>query len=471
MQPNAQYIDGSWYENEYQGKWYRENYIEKPEPDWAKQANDYYIGLKILYTGIKPKHKILDLGSSVGRYMEAWQRLGYNKIKGIEISQTACLHHNSGCEIYQGSVQDMHMFKDKQFDLVQSAAFFEHIDESIIERSIRECFRVGKMQAHTIGLHKGTDPSHINVKSLYEWQRYFEYCADEEKYLIGVLPDPLFEEVPILVCIHENDLTYPVIEAYKKAEIAENEKKVDEDVVRVKHPLITKKDVAVELSSRDDFILNDSVKYMSEYKGRHKTMIEIGAHVGCGTLYYAVEKGFEKILAIEANLINYKLLVSNIFKNGLEDIITPMWAAVALESGQFRKLYFDGVNNGQCGLFLDKGVSCGYVQTISFEHILSLFNEIDVLKIDIEGSEYEILSPRSNLKEQLKKVRFLELETHTPAPKHFDDNIFEAYGFPHQESANDILKKFLSECGFDFSYRGETEGGMQGYNKNFKGKK
>ena len=208
---NQQYIDGSWYENEYKRKWYRHQYIDTDEPIWAKESNEYYIGLKIAYTGIKPAQKILDLGSSVGRYMRAWKRMGFRRIKGLEISAEAIENAESGCEIYQGSAADMHMFDDKEFDLVQSAALFEHIDESILDDVLKECFRVGKMQAHTIGLEYGSDPSHINIKSMDEWVDRFNGKIDNDKSLVGYMPDTIFQKAPILLAIHEDDLTYPMI--------------------------------------------------------------------------------------------------------------------------------------------------------------------------------------------------------------------------------------------------------------------
>ncbi|MCK4817279.1 FkbM family methyltransferase, partial [bacterium] len=170
---------------------------------------------------------------------------------------------------------------------------------------------------------------------------------------------------------------------------------------------------------------------------------------------------------------NFKRLVTNIYNNQLGNIITPMWAAVALKTGECRNLFWSNSrsNHGQYGTFFraDKHIHAGLTQTIAFEHVLSLFDTIDVLKIDIEGGEYEIFSPRDSLKDALKRVRFMELETHTPAPEFFRDDEFARFGYPHQDTANEILKSFLKDCGFDFSFRGETEGGMQGYNRNFKG--
>jgi len=244
-------------------------------------------------------------------------------------------------------------------------------------------------------------------------------------------------------------------------------------MLEIKHPHITKRNVTVEIAECDKFILDDGTKYMENFNGTHETMLELGSHVGCSTLYFAAEKGFKRILAIEAFFENFKYLVRNTYNNQLDDIITPMWSAVALNTGEFRTLFWSGskLNHGQYSTLFrpDMHIQSGFAQTINFEHVLSLFDTIDVLKCDIEGGEYEIFSPRDSLKDALTRVKFLELETHTPAKEYFTDDQFAQYGFPHQENANVILKSFLKDCGFDFEFRGKTKGGMQGYNRNFKG--
>ncbi len=241
-------------------------------------------------------------------------------------------------------------------------------------------------------------------------------------------------------------------------------------MLKILHPHIKARDIKMEIAPCDRFILDHGTTYMESFNGSNDTMLEIGSHVGCSTLFFAAEKGFKRIIAIEAFFENFKYLVKNIYDNQLEKIITPMWSAVALKTGELRSLFWGKCNHGQYGTFFNGGQpNAGFAQTISFEHVLSLFDTIDVLKCDIEGGEYEIFSPRDSLKESLKRVRFLELETHAPNPAFFNDDDFAQFGYSHQDTANVILKDFLKDCGFDFEFRGDTEGGMQGYNRNFIG--
>lgn len=216
IQLNSEFISGQFYEDEYDHKWYRHQYIDTPEPTWAREANDYYVRLFAAYCGIKQDSKILDLGSGVGRQICAWYRCGFKKVKGIEISETAIKHAESGCEIYHGTVSDMPMFKDNEFDFVTSAAFFEHIDESILDKVLSECFRVGVNHAHTIGLERGDDPGHINIKTMNEWIDRFSKASEDKEYLVAQLPDPLLMETPILVAIERQSIIDPLWRSYTK---------------------------------------------------------------------------------------------------------------------------------------------------------------------------------------------------------------------------------------------------------------
>ena len=213
MSDNQKYIDGSWYDEEYRYKWYRHQYIDTPEPTWAKESKDYYIGLMIAYTGLTPDMSVLDLGSGVGQAIQAWERRGFTKLNGIEISQTAVDASNDD-RIKVGSVKDL-PFMDKEFDVVTSFALFEHIDESIIHRVLCEAVRVGRRQIHNIGLDKGSDPSHINIKTPEEWMQYFGKAMDKDRALIASLPDPFFELSPILVGLYEEDIPHPLLDAFK----------------------------------------------------------------------------------------------------------------------------------------------------------------------------------------------------------------------------------------------------------------
>jgi trans-aconitate methyltransferase len=222
MQPNDKYINGEWYEDQYStpGSRYHDCYIDQPFVIQAQQTNWYYSYLIAGALGIRPDAKILDLGSGVGKYIESWIENGFTNTQGIEISKTAISHSNVADRITHGSVADMSMFKDKEFDLVFSAAFFEHVDESILDNVIKECFRVGKNQAHLIDLPGKVDqgdididPSHINMKPINEWYKLFAEDTDD---LVMRIDDLLTSEWPIIAVLDSKNLHYPIVRCLYK---------------------------------------------------------------------------------------------------------------------------------------------------------------------------------------------------------------------------------------------------------------
>ncbi len=81
MNPNQQFIDGSWYDIEYGSKWYKSQYIDSDYPEWARQADTYGVRFMAMCSGIPLTAKILDCGSGVGRIMQAWIENGFSNIQ------------------------------------------------------------------------------------------------------------------------------------------------------------------------------------------------------------------------------------------------------------------------------------------------------------------------------------------------------------------------------------------------------
>ena len=202
---NSRYITGEWYEMEYSHGWYRKMYIEGVMPTHAIEAYRYNVDMTIALTGLNRDAKILDLGAGVGNLMRAWKSRGFFNVSGIEISPTA-VKESGNPNIKCGSIADMSMFKDKQFDVVTSTALLEHIDVSQEAQAVQEAVRVGHRQAHFIGLERGLDPGHINIKTIDEWAALFT------RYFPGmtaVIPDDVSGD-PILLCVPENMLIHPM---------------------------------------------------------------------------------------------------------------------------------------------------------------------------------------------------------------------------------------------------------------------
>jgi len=126
---------------------------------------------------------------------------------------------------------------------------------------------------------------------------------------------------------------------------------------------------------------------------KNGVIVDAGAHVG---LYSLLASTFaKKLLSIEPDPFNYKMLVFNITYNNKQNIIYPIHAAlwhekrtVTLQRGQCSTLHSITSNIADMPQY-NKSFK---VSTITLGEIIEINGEIDLLKMDIEGAEFNVLS-------------------------------------------------------------------------------
>jgi FkbM family methyltransferase len=122
-----------------------------------------------------------------------------------------------------------------------------------------------------------------------------------------------------------------------------------------------------------------------------QTVVDVGAHVGKYTLRACRMVGpAGRVIAIEAHPINYSLLVENVRLNGGRNVRTVRCAAWNVRT----KLgLFIGCSSGHHSLKFDDGRGCLQVQTRTIDDILEEheIEQVDWIKIDVEGAEVEVL--------------------------------------------------------------------------------
>jgi FkbM family methyltransferase len=131
-----------------------------------------------------------------------------------------------------------------------------------------------------------------------------------------------------------------------------------------------------------------------------KIFIDIGANHGVATIILAKQNPFSKIFSFEPNPVVFGILQTNVINNGLNNVIL---INKAVHSNKGLKLishpHWSGGNiMGSDGLKLSqhyntKKITEISVETISFDNFLVEKNitEIFLLKIDCEGSEFDII--------------------------------------------------------------------------------
>jgi FkbM family methyltransferase len=146
-----------------------------------------------------------------------------------------------------------------------------------------------------------------------------------------------------------------------------------------------------------------------------RTIVDIGAHVGSFTVWAARRSPRARMLAVEPNPGTFELLVRNVRENGLEDRVTAVQAAIGTKPGTSGLQFVEH----SLGTRLARGGAIGAghitveVRTLSRLLADAGMDEVDLLKVDCEGMEYEVLEAVGA--QGLRNIRVLACEYH-PEP-------------------------------------------------------
>jgi len=144
--------------------------------------------------------------------------------------------------------------------------------------------------------------------------------------------------------------------------------------------------------------------YRFETSHKKPVIFDCGANIGLSTIYFKTLYPNAIVQAFEPDTTLFEVLRKNIECNGLKDVELHQ-AAIWTQNTQ---LSF--ANKGSEGSHIDtSGKSAQQVQAIQLSSILANLDSIDLLKMDIEGAEYEVIKDCAM---QLPKIKHLFLEYH-----------------------------------------------------------
>lgn len=157
----------------------------------------------------------------------------------------------------------------------------------------------------------------------------------------------------------------------------------------------------------------------------HGIIVDVGANIGVFSLYAAHCGNAIKVLAYEPNSESFQYLLKNINANRLEQIIVPHRLAVTgarIGTVRFPKKssMYNAIIEGESDMDFEE------VETTSLSMMLSGTENIDLLKLDCEGAEYEILMKSD--KNVLNKISAIRMEYHLGREAEVSA-FLEQYGF------------------------------------------
>lgn len=169
-------------------------------------------------------------------------------------------------------------------------------------------------------------------------------------------------------------------------------------------------------------------------------VLDLGAFVGDTAVFFAIQGA--KVHSYEPQIEAYKAVQENVALNNLRDKVNVYNSAVTIDG---RKLRFENNNQMITGMFsaTKEDLSASEVQSVSLNKVLSKEKKWDLIKIDIEGGEYELLGYFMKNKSCLKNIKSFIIE--------FEDipaHIGEINNFMS------LLKKYGFELDYRFGYLG-----------------
>ena len=149
----------------------------------------------------------------------------------------------------------------------------------------------------------------------------------------------------------------------------------------------------------------------------HGTFVDVGAHYGNHTVYFALECAAERVVAIEPNPASFDGLLANIRLNGISHHVTPLRIAihpscqhVTLVPAPWRPEPKSPIqartNSGMIGVIPASEKSDTSADRL--DNILAAFEKIAVLKVDIEDLSVEALESGMTVLKQDRPVVAVE---------------------------------------------------------------
>jgi FkbM family methyltransferase len=176
------------------------------------------------------------------------------------------------------------------------------------------------------------------------------------------------------------------------------------------------------------------------------TIVDAGANIGLFALFAARERPNARIISLEPFPQTFQLLEQNIRANSLEGRVLALQQALADSTGMRQMIAFGESPTNRVVLhgMEDLSKPAQSVQSITLADLLEKheLETLDLLKMDVEGSEWEILfsTPAS----VLRRIGSILLEYH---------EVHARFGYKPEQ-----LFSYMASAGHKLNYREEDAG-------------
>jgi FkbM family methyltransferase len=181
---------------------------------------------------------------------------------------------------------------------------------------------------------------------------------------------------------------------------------ISQDFIKVSNP-ISKEKIYIRPGTADIPVFNDIFLHneLDTVVDNPKFIVDAGAHIGFASIWYAIKYPNATIIALEPEKRNFQMLLKNTEKyQNIIPINIALW-----NKNTFLKIESRKVENWAFQVKEIAGKSDIKAKTIIDLMVDYQINQIDILKMDIEGSEIEVFS---NSDQWINSVRTIIIELH-----------------------------------------------------------
>ena len=171
-------------------------------------------------------------------------------------------------------------------------------------------------------------------------------------------------------------------------------------------------------------------------------IFDVGAHIGLATIFFNQKYPLARITAFEPNPNIFPLLEENTYYNNIQNVTLHNIALGKTPSK--RTLFIDSTNGGFSTASFSKDAWDGSQKSIGIEVITEplskyIVTPIDLLKMDVEGTEQEIIE-ELNESGKIKDIKNIIIEFH-----------------PTEKQNIEIIKDILKRNNFIIEIREESK--------------
>lgn len=196
------------------------------------------------------------------------------------------------------------------------------------------------------------------------------------------------------------------------------------------------------LHAADEIFENEI--YKAVFKTAEPLILDCGANIGMSVVYFKKIAPGARVIAYEPDTVNFDLLEKNTkHLSGVTNVKAAVW--INEDNLEFEDVGAQGSKIASAGT--DKNLKINIVKAVRLRDVLQQ-QKVDLLKIDIEGAEYEVIKDCKDVLQQA-------------------DNIFLEYHglFKDQQHLLEMLQ-MVDAAGFDFYINSANENFKNPFLKN-----